>query len=52
MEKQQRRKGRGSLQGAPPAGRVFQIRNTQTGRILLRRTLDLRGSETASSSRR
>ncbi len=28
MEKQQRRKGRGSLQGAPPAGRVFQIRNT------------------------
>ena len=45
MEKQQRREAVAAYKARRQRGGVFQIRNTQTGRILLRRTLDLRGSE-------
>ena len=45
MEKQQRRKAVAAYKARRQQGGVFQIRNTQTGRILLRRTLNLRGSE-------
>lgn len=41
MEKQQRRKAVAAYKARRQRGGVFQIRNTQTGRILLRRTARL-----------
>lgn len=44
MDKQQRREAAAAYKARLHQGGVFQIRNTKTGRILLRRTTDLRGS--------
>lgn len=45
MDKQQRREAAAAYKARRQQGGVFQIRNTATGRILLRRTADLRGSQ-------
>lgn len=45
MDKQQRREAAAAYKTRRQLGGVFQIRNTETGRILLRRTADLRGSQ-------
>ena len=45
MDKQQRREAAAAYKTRRMQGGVFQIRNTGTGRILLRRTADLRGSQ-------
>ena len=44
MDKQQRREAAAAYKARLQQGGVFQIRNTGNGRILLRRTTDLRGS--------
>ena len=41
MDKQQRREAAAAYKARLQQGGVFQIRNTKTGRILLRRTTDL-----------
>ena len=45
MDKQQRREAASAYKARRRQGGVFQIRNTETGRILRRRTADLRGSQ-------
>ena len=49
MDKQQRREAAAAYKARRMQGGVFQIRNTGTGRILLRCTTDLRGSQMTGS---